>query len=124
MRAVGDVDAASRDVDAAFAAAGNKVVEAGVLLPAFGACSSGTAELHGPFQGWQTGNLVSQPDSRTSDPAGAAAGITGADVTMHLVRAGGGFGRRLQSEYDMEVARRSPALSRTKEQLRVSPAFR
>ena len=24
---------------------------------------------------------------------------------MHLVRAGGGFGRRLQSEYDMEVSR-------------------
>ena len=39
-----------------------------------------------------------------ADPA-TAAGITQADVTMHLVRAGGGFGRRLYSEYDIEVAK-------------------
>ena len=35
----------------------------------------------------------------------AAAGIPNAAVTMHLVRAGGGFGRRLPSEYDIEVAK-------------------
>jgi isoquinoline 1-oxidoreductase beta subunit len=35
----------------------------------------------------------------------AAAGIAPADVTMHLVRAGGGFGRRLVSEYDIEVSK-------------------
>jgi isoquinoline 1-oxidoreductase beta subunit len=34
-----------------------------------------------------------------------AAGVQNADVTMHLVRAGGGFGRRLASEYDYEVAK-------------------
>jgi isoquinoline 1-oxidoreductase beta subunit len=34
-----------------------------------------------------------------------AAGIQNGDVTMHLVRAGGGFGRRLASEYDIEVAK-------------------
>jgi isoquinoline 1-oxidoreductase beta subunit len=39
------------------------------------------------------------------DPCGVAAGITGANVTMHLVRAGGGFGRRLVSEYDIEVSK-------------------
>jgi len=34
-----------------------------------------------------------------------AAGVQNADVTMHLVRAGGGFGRRLASEYDYEAAK-------------------
>ena len=34
-----------------------------------------------------------------------AAGVQNTDVTMHLVRAGGGFGRRLASEYDYEVAK-------------------
>ena len=33
------------------------------------------------------------------------AGIPPENVTFHLVRAGGGFGRRLVSEYDIEVAR-------------------
>jgi isoquinoline 1-oxidoreductase beta subunit len=37
--------------------------------------------------------------------AGAAAGVQNTDVTMHLVRAGGGFGRRLASEYDYEAAK-------------------
>lgn len=32
-------------------------------------------------------------------------GLTPQNITMHLVRAGGGFGRRLVSEYDIEVAR-------------------
>ena len=33
------------------------------------------------------------------------AGIQNSDVTFHLVRAGGGFGRRLYSEYDIEVSK-------------------
>jgi isoquinoline 1-oxidoreductase beta subunit len=37
-------------------------------------------------------------------PAGQA-GISQDNVTMHLVRAGGGFGRRLNSDYDIEVSR-------------------
>jgi isoquinoline 1-oxidoreductase beta subunit len=32
-------------------------------------------------------------------------GLPATSITMHLVRAGGGFGRRLVSEYDIEVAR-------------------
>ena len=32
-------------------------------------------------------------------------GLQPQNITMHLVRAGGGFGRRLVSEYDIEVAR-------------------
>ena len=35
----------------------------------------------------------------------ASAGIQASDVLMHLVRAGGGFGRRLNSDYDIEVAK-------------------
>jgi isoquinoline 1-oxidoreductase beta subunit len=34
----------------------------------------------------------------------AAAGIANDAATMHLVRSGGGFGRRLYSEYDIEVS--------------------
>jgi isoquinoline 1-oxidoreductase beta subunit len=34
-----------------------------------------------------------------------SAGIQAGDVLMHLVRAGGGFGRRLNSDYDIEVAK-------------------
>jgi isoquinoline 1-oxidoreductase beta subunit len=37
--------------------------------------------------------------------ASVPAGIQPSDVTFHLVRAGGGFGRRLVSEYDIEVSK-------------------
>ena len=42
---------------------------------------------------------------RIPDRCAASAGIQASDVTMHLVRAGGGFGRRLNSDYDIEVAK-------------------
>lgn len=41
----------------------------------------------------------------------ASAGIENSAVTMHLIRAGGGFGRRLYSEYDIEVAAIARAVS-------------
>jgi isoquinoline 1-oxidoreductase beta subunit len=44
------------------------------------------------------------PDSWIAETRGRCRYYT-CDVTMHLVRAGGGFGRRLYSEYDIEVAR-------------------
>ncbi len=50
------------DVDAAFAAAGNKVVAAEYYFPLVGACSPGAHEFHSPFPEWKTGDLVSQPD--------------------------------------------------------------
>src|SRR2546426_4667521 len=37
--------------------------------------------------------------------AAVPAGIQNTDVTFHMVRAGGGFGRRLVSEYDIEVSK-------------------
>jgi isoquinoline 1-oxidoreductase beta subunit len=92
------------DVDAAFAAAGNKVVSAEYYFPLL---------AHAPLEPmnstahFQNGKLEIWSPSQIPNAgnAGAAAGVTAADVTMHLVRAGGGFGRRLQSEYDLEVAR-------------------
>jgi isoquinoline 1-oxidoreductase beta subunit len=92
------------DVDAAFAAPGNKVVEQQYYFPLM---------AHAPLEPmnstahFQNGRLEIWSPSQIPnvDPVGQAAGITGAQVTMHLVRAGGGFGRRLQSEYDLEVSR-------------------
>ena len=51
------------------------------------------------------------------------AGIEPDKVTMHLVRAGGGFGRRLVSEYDIEVGKIARVVSdeRTKAGLATVP---
>ena len=51
----------------------------------------------------QARNLVAEPDSDLAR-SGARRRHPAQNVTMHLVRAGGGFGRRLVSEYDIEVA--------------------
>jgi xanthine dehydrogenase molybdopterin-binding subunit B len=49
-------------------------------------------------------DLVAEPDS-VQAASGARRRHSAENVTFHLVRAGGGFGRRLVSEYDIEVAR-------------------
>ena len=95
------------DVDAAFAAAaanGGKVIEAEYMLPIL---AHAPLEPQNSTAHFKDGKLEIWSPSQIPGTAGpaAAAGITGADVTMHLVRAGGGFGRRLQSEYDNEVAK-------------------
>jgi isoquinoline 1-oxidoreductase beta subunit len=96
--------AAVGDVEAAFKAPGNKVVEQEYYFPLL---AHAPLEPQNSTAHYQNGKLEIWSPSQIPnvDPAGAAAGVTGADVTMHLVRAGGGFGRRLQSEYDLEVSR-------------------
>jgi isoquinoline 1-oxidoreductase beta subunit len=91
------------DVDAAFASAA-KVVEAEYYFPLL---SHAPLEPQDSTAHYKDGKLEIWSPSQIPGLGGpaAAAGITQNDVTMHLVRAGGGFGRRLVSEYDIEVAK-------------------
>jgi isoquinoline 1-oxidoreductase beta subunit len=95
--------AAVGNVDAAFQTAA-KVIEAEYFFPLLSHAplepQNSTAHFKdGKLEIWSPSQIPGLPN-----PA-AAAGLTAADVTMHLVRAGGGFGRRLYSEYDIEVAK-------------------
>lgn len=97
------------DVDAVFAGiaanpASGKIIEAEYMIPLV---------AHAPLEPqnstaiFKDGKLEIWSPSQIPALANAAqgAGIPNTDVTMHLVRAGGGFGRRLASEYDTEVAK-------------------
>ncbi len=95
------------DVDAAFAKAassGGKVIEAEYHFPLLSHAplepmNSTAIFKDGKLEIWSPSQIP-----QTGEP-GNAAGIQSADVTMHLVRAGGGFGRRLYREYDNEVSK-------------------
>jgi isoquinoline 1-oxidoreductase beta subunit len=81
-----------------------KVIEAEYFFPLLSHAplepQNSTAHYHdGRIEIWSSSQTPS-----TQHPA-TGAGIPRENVTMHLVRAGGGFGRRLVSEYDAEVAR-------------------
>jgi isoquinoline 1-oxidoreductase beta subunit len=91
------------DVDAAFASAA-KIVEAEYYFPLL---SHAPLEPQDSTAHFKDGKLEIWSPSQIPGLGGpaAAAGITQNDVTMHLVRAGGGFGRRLVSEYDIEVSK-------------------
>ena len=92
------------DVEAAFRAAA-KIVEAEYVFPLLSHAplepQNATAHYtaNGKLEIWSPSQIPS-----LANPA-LGAGIQPGDVTMHLVRAGGGFGRRLVSEYDVEVAK-------------------
>ncbi len=98
------------DVEAAFATAA-KVVEAEYYFPLLSHAplepqnstahykEDGTLEIWSPSQ---IPNLAA--------PAGSA-GIENSAVTMHLIRSGGGFGRRLSSDYDVEIGKISRVVS-------------
>jgi len=95
--------AAVGNVDTAFQSAA-KTIEAEYHFPLLSHAplepQNSTAHFKdGKLEIWSPSQIPGLPN-----PA-AAAGLTPADVTMHLVRAGGGFGRRLYSEYDIEVAK-------------------
>jgi isoquinoline 1-oxidoreductase beta subunit len=91
------------DVDAAFASAA-KVIEAQYTIPLL---SHAPLEPQNSTAHFKNGKLEIWSPSQIPNPGQVAssAGIQNSDVTMHLVRAGGGFGRRLTSDYDIEVAK-------------------
>jgi isoquinoline 1-oxidoreductase subunit beta len=96
-------NAANGSIDTAFQSAA-KTIEAEYYFPLL---SHAPLEPQNSTAHFKDGKLEIWSPSQipgTANPA-TAAGITGADITMHLVRAGGGFGRRLTSEYDIEVAK-------------------
>ncbi len=95
--------AAFGDVQAALKSAA-RVIEAEYYFPLLSHAplepQNATAHFHdGRLEIWSPSQIPS-----TTHPA-LGAGIPRENVTMHLVRAGGGFGRRLVSEYDIEVGR-------------------
>ena len=91
------------DVDAAFATAA-KIVEASYTFPLL---AHAPLEPQNSTAHFKDGKLEIWSPSQIPNPGqvAASAGIQAGDVLMHLVRAGGGFGRRLNSDYDIEVAR-------------------
>jgi isoquinoline 1-oxidoreductase beta subunit len=95
--------AAIGDVQAAFKTAA-RVIEAEYFFPLLSHAplepQNATAHYRdGRLEIWSPSQIPS-----TQHPA-LGAGIPRENVTMHLVRAGGGFGRRLVSEYDIEIGR-------------------
>jgi isoquinoline 1-oxidoreductase beta subunit len=91
------------DVNAAFQTAA-KTVEAEYFFPLI---AHAPLEPQNSTAHFKDGKLEIWSPSQIPQAAGAgqAAGVQNTDVTMHLVRAGGGFGRRLASEYDYEAAK-------------------
>ena len=92
------------DVNAAFSSAA-KVIEAEYFFPLLSHAplepqnSTAHYTADGKLEIWSPSQIPSK-----QHPA-AGAGIPPENVTFHLVRAGGGFGRRLVSDYDTEVGR-------------------
>jgi len=91
------------DAEAAFKTAA-RTVEAEYSFPLL---SHAPLEPQNSTAHYKDGKLEIWSPSQTPELFNAAvpAGIQNSDVTFHLVRAGGGFGRRLYNEYDIEVSK-------------------
>jgi len=91
------------DAEAAFKTAA-KIVEAEYAFPLL---SHAPLEPQNSTAHYKDGKLEIWSPSQIPQIANAAvpAGSQNSDVTFHMVRAGGGFGRRLVSEYDIEVSK-------------------
>src|SRR3974390_2642311 len=92
------------DLDAAFKSA-SKVVEAQYVYPFL---AHGTLEPQGSTASWKDGKLeiwtTSQQPGGGSGLVSQHLGIPADAITVHLIRAGGGFGRRLMNDYLLEAA--------------------
>jgi isoquinoline 1-oxidoreductase beta subunit len=92
------------DAETAFKGAA-KIVEAEYVFPLLSHAplepqnSTAHYTTDGKLEIWSCSQIPS-----LQNPA-LGAGIEPSNVTMHLVRAGGGFGRRLTSDYDIEVGK-------------------
>ena len=102
-RGGGPAGAVIGDVEAAFRTAA-KVIEAEYFFPLL---SHAPLEPQNATAHFRDGKLEIWSPSQIPSKAHPAlgAGIPQENITFHLVKAGGGFGRRLVSEYDIEVAR-------------------
>ena len=81
-----------------------KVIEAEYVFPLL---SHAPLEPQNSTAHYSNGELeIWSPSQIPSlDHPALGAGIDPSNVTMHLVRSGGGFGRRLESDYDVEIGR-------------------
>lgn len=97
MRSYGDVDGALKGAA--------KVVEATYSYPFI---AHGTLEPMGTTASFKDGKLEMWTTSQTPGEgrglAAKAVGISPEAVTVHMIRAGGGFGRRLMNDYMAEAA--------------------
>lgn len=97
LRAYGDVDATL--------ASASKVVEATYTYPFL---AHGTLEPQGSTASFKDGKMelwtTSQSPSGGRAQVARALNIQPSDITVHLCRVGGGFGRRLNNDYLLEAA--------------------
>jgi isoquinoline 1-oxidoreductase beta subunit len=97
IRADGDAEGALKSAA--------KVVEAAYSYPFI---AHAPLEPQGATAHWKDGKLELWTDSQIPGNgrrmAAQACGITEKDVTLHMVRGGGGFGRRLNNDYCVEAA--------------------
>ncbi len=93
------------DVDAEFAKSENKVVEASYAYPFI---SHAPLEPQGATAHYENGKLTiwsnSQIPGNGRRLASQVTGVPETDITFHMVRGGGGFGRRLTNDYVAEAA--------------------